>query len=102
MTSPHSFNSELTKRLNRNDSAKFLSLVLLGAGLATGGSYLAWNPNSPLQSQSNAAIAQVPPAIVPQADPNFVTRVVDRVGPAVVRINATRTVQSQVPDIFRD
>lgn len=89
----------------RHKSAQLFSLVLLGAGLATGGSYLAWNPNSPLQSQS-IAIAQVPPqatpAIVPQADPNFVTNVVDRVGAAVVRIDATRTVQSQTPEMFND
>ncbi|NJL20342.1 MAG: PDZ domain-containing protein [Leptolyngbyaceae cyanobacterium SM1_3_5] len=87
---------------SQNRSAQFVSLALLSAGLATGGSYLAWSPNSPLRSISDAALAQVPPAIVPQADPNFVTSVVDRVGPAVVRINATRTVQAQVPDALRD
>lgn len=83
----------------------FLSLVLLGAGLATSGSYLAWNPNSPLQARSNA-VAQVPPAsttaIVPQADPNFVTNVVDRVGSAVVRIDSSRTVSTQAPAVFND
>jgi Do/DeqQ family serine protease len=77
-------------------------MMLLGAGLATTGSYLAWSPASPLQARSNTAIAQVPPAIVPQADPNFVTNVVDRVGPAVVRINSSRTVRAQRPEAFND
>jgi Do/DeqQ family serine protease len=33
---------------------------------------------------------------------NFVTQVVDKVGPAVVRINASRTVTSELPDAFRN
>lgn len=105
MTSQPSFDSQTPSPANRNP-AKWLSLVLLGAGLATGGSYLAWNPNSPLRS--DAAVAQVPStqaqgAIVPQADPNFVTNVVDRVGAAVVRIDATQTIRTQAPPaVFRD
>ncbi|MCM1984122.1 HhoA/HhoB/HtrA family serine endopeptidase [Lyngbya confervoides] len=36
------------------------------------------------------------------ADTNFIAQAVEQVGPAVVRINAARTVQTQVPSIFRD
>lgn len=35
-------------------------------------------------------------------DPNFVVTAVQKVGPAVVRINAARTVSSQAPDEFDD
>ena len=92
----------MPQRPTAKNPATFLSMMLLGAGLATTGSYLAWSPASPLQARSNTAIAQVPPAIVPQADPNFVTNVVDRVGPAVVRINSSRTVRAQRPEAFND
>ncbi|MGA1133912.1 MAG: HhoA/HhoB/HtrA family serine endopeptidase [Prochlorotrichaceae cyanobacterium] len=97
-----------------------LVLLLLGAGLGMGGSYLAWSPQSPLAalglpgSGSNLAIASPPStsptAIAPHtsaaltaANPNFITSVVQQVGPAVVRIDATRTVESSpVPDLFND
>lgn len=92
-------------------SVTFVSLVLLGAGLATAGNYLAWNQNSPLHQAAQtawtaapqSAVAQVPPtAITPAGDPNFVSRVVDRVGPAVVRIDSSRTVSSRIPDALND
>ena len=110
MKSQHSFDpseegserASMPQRPTAKNPATFLSMMLLGAGLATTGSYLAWSPASPLQARSNTAIAQVPPAIVPQADPNFVTNVVDRVGPAVVRINSSRTVRAQRPEAFND
>src|SRR4028118_993092 len=92
----------MPQRPTAKNPATFLSMMLLGAGLAMTGSYLAWSPASPLQARSNTAIAQVPPATVPQADPNFVTNVVDRVGPAVVRINSSRTVRAQRPDALND
>lgn len=80
-----------------------LGSLLVGAGLATAGGFLAWSPESPLRS--GAAVAQTAPAteaISPAANPNFITDVVTEVGPAVVRIDASRTVSQRVPDVFND
>ncbi|MEM9266724.1 MAG: HhoA/HhoB/HtrA family serine endopeptidase [Cyanobacteria bacterium P01_F01_bin.13] len=80
-----------------------LSSLLMGAGLATAVSFLAWSPESPLRQENQTAIAQTAaPAITPAANPNFITDVVTEVGPAVVRINASRTVNQQIPDVFSE
>ncbi|NEP61722.1 MAG: trypsin-like serine protease [Symploca sp. SIO2G7] len=82
-----------------------LSSVLMGATLATAGSFLAWAPASPLRSENQIAVAQVDqinPTITPAANPNFITDVVNKVGPAVVRIDASRTVSQRIPDVFND
>ncbi|WP_036053058.1 HhoA/HhoB/HtrA family serine endopeptidase [Leptolyngbya sp. Heron Island J] len=82
-----------------------LSSLVLGAGLATAGSFLAWSPASPLRQNNQVAVAQTSPptapAIAPTANPNFITDVVNEVGPAVVRIDASRTVSRQIPDVFK-
>ncbi|MFE4106405.1 HhoA/HhoB/HtrA family serine endopeptidase [Almyronema epifaneia] len=87
------------------------SCLLLGAGLAATGGYFAWNPQSPLNQQAYAqpsvtapeppAVAQAIPGLSATGD-NFISRVVDTAGPAVVRINASRTVQQAVPEVFND
>jgi hypothetical protein len=71
----------------------YLSLVLLGAGASFSGSYLASHNDLPLQVSKSVA---APPPITSNADRNFITDVVQRVGPAVVRIDSTKTVTSQV------
>lgn len=84
--------------------ATSLSLVALGAGLTVGGNYAV---NAPLSartpeaetSNSNAEPASV--AIAPTPT-NFVSEVVDQVGPAVVRIDASRTVNTQIPKAFNN
>ncbi|MEH1839358.1 MAG: HhoA/HhoB/HtrA family serine endopeptidase [Nostoc sp.] len=43
-----------------------------------------------------------PPLISSSGDPNFVVKVVQQVGPAVVRIDSSRTITSRVPDEFND
>ncbi|MBD1809718.1 trypsin-like peptidase domain-containing protein [Microcoleus sp. FACHB-SPT15] len=85
-------------------AATYLSLVLLGAGVTFSGSYLASRnqlPTATLPSQpaANALTGLIPraEAVAPQ-DSNFVTNVVEKVGPAVVRINASRTVNTRLPD----
>jgi Do/DeqQ family serine protease len=90
-----------------------LSLVGLGAGVAVAGGYL--TTGHPLKFQRNAEA--LPSAITEQLkvapsqsnsaaallSNNFITRVVEQVGPAVVRINATRTVSnSSMPDTLND
>jgi serine protease Do len=82
------------------------SLMLLGGGIALGGNYLINSPQKIVASTPAKEIAQTQPkqatpevTAVPQ---NSVTQVVNNVGPAVVRINASRTVKTQVPDAFND
>jgi Do/DeqQ family serine protease len=82
--------------------------VLLGAGAAFSGSYLASN-NQQMSSVVSAApmpalpVSQKVAAGLPAAtDPNFVATVVEKDGPAVVRIDTTQKVTSQAPDIFND
>ncbi|MEH1924761.1 HhoA/HhoB/HtrA family serine endopeptidase [Nostoc sp.] len=61
------------------------------------------------QSETQAQKTIEPnPAIVPppifssSGDPNFVVKVVQQVGPAVVRIDSSRTITSRVPDEFNN
>ncbi|MBD1933466.1 MULTISPECIES: HhoA/HhoB/HtrA family serine endopeptidase [Cyanophyceae] len=84
-------------------TATYLSLVLLGAGVTFSGNYLVTKGvgTEPLQA------SPLPESLTAQAlpgntDTNFVTDVVERVGPAVVRINSSRTVSRQIPDAFND
>ncbi|MCW5316960.1 PDZ domain-containing protein [Nostoc sp. KVJ3] len=51
--------------------------------------------------ESNPVIVP-PPIISSSGDPNFVVKVVQQVGPAVVRIDSSRTITSRVPDEFND
>ncbi|MDV3347679.1 PDZ domain-containing protein [Leptolyngbyaceae cyanobacterium CCMR0082] len=90
---------------NPSRSWQVLSSLVMGAGIATAGSFLAWSPESPLRQENQVAVAQTAPAtpaIAPTANPNFITDVVTDVGPAVVRIDASRTVSQRIPDVFND
>ena len=82
------------------------SLMLLGGGIALGGNYLLNSPQKTIASTFTQEIEENQPsqtlsevAVVPE---NFVTQVVNNVGPAVVRINASRTVATNVPEAFND
>jgi len=90
-----------------------VALVLLGAGIATAGTTVlrSSQPSEPTATGNTAdnTRAQVPDAgVADQAgaiapgNPDFVAAIVNQVGPAVVRIDASRTVTTQVPEIFRD
>jgi Do/DeqQ family serine protease len=85
-------------------AAASLSLVLLGSGMTLAGGYLSAHHQQVSESASNLAVspANAAPPVPSGTDPNFVTQVVQRVGPAVVRINSSRTVTTQVPDEFND
>ncbi len=103
-----SSNNNSTQGMDKNSWRKpvtYLSLVMLGAGTALSGNYLAdqtpqaiASMQSTTANNSNNAIAQLPGA----TDPNFVTSVVEKVGPAVVRIDSSRTVTSRLPEAFDD
>ncbi|BAY14816.1 peptidase S1 and S6 chymotrypsin/Hap [Nostoc sp. HK-01] len=92
------------KQASWKKAAASLSLVLLGSGMTLTGGYLANHKSQVSESASNLALSRVnaAPPIVAGTDPNFVTQVVQKVGPAVVRINSSRTVKSQLPDEFND
>lgn len=89
-------------------AATCLSLVLLGAGATFSGNYfLSGNrlvAATPNLNSSSQAIAQTTPTIaaLPTQGTNFVIGVVEKVGPAVVRINASRTVTSRLPEAFNN
>ncbi|GBF82543.1 HhoA/HhoB/HtrA family serine endopeptidase [Aphanothece sacrum] len=85
-----------------------LSLVIFGIGIGVGGIYAINFPqliteNIKNLTQSQPANAQSELALAPPTDSgNFVTDVVNKVGPAVVRINASRTVKTEDPSISND
>lgn len=99
-SSNHKTNSWLQK------ASASLSLMVLGGAIALSGEYLftseqlfASTPESLeklSQKPNENLVAAIP------APTNFVTDVVEKVGPAVVRINASRTVQTQLPPILND
>jgi Do/DeqQ family serine protease len=100
-------NTADTKYHNRTPwkkAAASLSLVLLGSGMTLAGGYMAGHSQQVSESASNLAVSRVSaaPPLAAGTDPNFVTQVVQRVGPAVVRIDSSRTVKTQIPDEFND
>lgn len=95
---------EANKKFSWHKPVTYLSLVLLGAAIPVSGNYL--------QAQNSIAAQPatqeiVPPStniasLPPTTDTNFVTAVVEKVGPAVVRIDSSRTVTRQNSEMFRD
>ena len=92
-----------SRRLSLPKKLAFLSLVLLGSTTMIGcnalTSQVPGSSNAVKTEPTNAApISALPANILPSQDSNFVTKVVQEVGPAVVRINSSRTVKNQVPE----
>ncbi len=84
--------------------ATSLALVLLGAGTATAGTYAAMSPLNRTAESSAIVEQSVSPTAVPvsltvPAEATSVAEVVQAVGPAVVRINASRTVTQRSPNV---
>lgn len=81
----------------------YLGLVLAGAGITVLMMHLLQNnPLIPQPSQPTLGTTgtQPPVKVVTGNNSNFITAVVDKVGPAVVRIDSTRTVQNPDAKIF--
>ena len=97
-----------TPRNTWKQSAIYLMLPLVGAGTALAGNRLlsdgAIAPPAlslPASAQGIAqSVAQNSGAAI--SDVNFIASAVERVGPAVVRIDSSRTVKSRVPAVFND
>ena len=84
-----------------------LSLVLLGGGLALGGNHLINSPQSFAQDSTDSDVAveteTAPPLETAIAVPqNYVSAVVNKVGDSVVRIDASRTISTNAPAMFKD
>ncbi len=92
----------------------YLGLVLVGMGIGVGGTFALSNPQwlarvtenaeqlPLLSSVEDRAQTQTNQAILPTEPNNFVVDVVRATGPAVVRINAEKTVKTGVPPAFND
>lgn len=89
-----------------------LSLTLLAVG---GGAGLLGSRYLPLENRKFEQIATVPAVVTPVPslpeidsktsgidERNFIAAAVEKVGPAVVRINATRKVANQIPEAFNN
>lgn len=85
-----------------------LALLLLGAGLAFLGDRIAQqSASSPPVSASPSASAAPPTPLGRAPEPtdagdNFIAVAAEQVSPAVVRINASRTIANQLPEAFND
>lgn len=85
----------------------YLSLLAIGAGAGVGGGYYLLSQQSK-QTQETPQIVPtafsktlpIPSGSASQENLNFVARAVQKVGPAVVRIDAARQVSQQIPDSF--
>lgn len=84
-----------------------LSLILLGSGIALGGNYLLNSPQSfakdsndpttEVEVETNASTEKA--IAIPQ---NYVSEVVNQIGDSVVRIDATRTVSTNLSPRYND
>ena len=96
-------NGRLSHLLNK--TTKGASLLLLGAGIGVSVNYLVNTPELFARvNEGETLISRTSSSFVEGGNINFVSRVVEQVGPAVVRINASRTVASgqNLPPIFND
>lgn len=79
-------------------SATYLSLLLVGSlGTLLGTQVI---PSNSLLPQPS--VAQLPKPLPGQTDTNFIARAVEKVGPAVVRIDSARTVSRRRSKLFDD
>lgn len=85
-------------KFSAQKSATYLSLLLVGSmGTLLGTQVF---PSNSLLPQPS--VAQLPTKIPGQTDTNFIARAVEKVGPAVVRIDSSRTVRRKRSAVFDD
>ena len=95
-------------------SLAYLGLVMVGMGIGAGGTFVLTNPQLLNRLADNPAVAPlITPEVtstqesrqsflMPREPSNFVVDVVQETGPAVVRINAAKTVKTQTPPALND
>jgi Do/DeqQ family serine protease len=88
----------MSPKISIQKSATYLSVLLVGSLATLVGTQMV--PGKPFAPQPSVAQLAAP-RLVP-GDQNFIARAVEKVGPAVVRIDASRTVRSQTPAVFND
>jgi serine protease Do len=81
-----------------------VAVMFLGScSLLPAKTFEAQQSDTPAQKTIEPNPVIVPPQIFSSSgDPNFVVKVVQQVGPAVVRIDSSRTITSRIPDEFND
>lgn len=79
-------------------------LMAVGAGLATAGTSAlqAMQPRLEAPSEATTDSVAIAPNLATPTSSSFVADIVQSVGPAVVRINASRTVNTQLPPGFQN
>jgi S1-C subfamily serine protease len=94
---PRSNNGSISKK-----TIAYVGFVLFGMGIGVGGTYALTNPQllsriaeNPIVKASNPDLINQPAIAAMPAATNFVVDVVKETGPAVVRINAQKTVQTE-------
>jgi len=102
------------RKSSMKQSLIYLALMMMGAGAVVAGDRLLANQalapistsvEEPLVSQVQAPAAVSAPsaaAAFASGGSNFIVNAVERVGPAVVRIDSSRTVTQRVPEVFND
>jgi Do/DeqQ family serine protease len=88
----------MSSKASIQKSATYLSVLLVGSLATLIGTQMV--PGQSITSQPS--IAQIAAPRLLQGDQNFIARAVEKVGPAVVRIDASRTVRNRVPAAFND
>jgi Do/DeqQ family serine protease len=97
--------TEPAGRFSWKKQTTYLLLPLIGIGVAFLGGCSSPNSSQAQQTPSPAIEAEKEsnrPLTPTAADTNFVVEVVEKVEPAVVQINTSQTVKSQVPEVFAD
>ena len=88
----------MSSKVSIQKSATYLSVLLVGSLATLVGTQMV--PDKSFTPQPS--MAQMAAPRLAQGDQNFIARAVEKVGPAVVRIDASRTVKSQTPAVFND
>ncbi len=101
------------RKSSMKQSLIYLALMMMGAGAVVAGDRLLANQalapistsDEPLVSQVQAPAAVSAPsaaAVFASGGSNFIANAAERVGPAVVRIDSSRTVTQRLPEAFND
>lgn len=94
-------NNKATRPAAWMKPATYLVPLAVGAGLMfVGDRWLVSKPSLAQSATAPTTVAQIPAPMT--GGSNFIAAAVEKVGPAVVRIDSSRTVTSKAPAIFND